>query len=289
MKKVLSWQLVTILVVSILLGFFDLPNNIQTKIFPWTPKPILEEKIHLGLDLQGGSQLDYKVDLRKVPEKDQQAIVNGVLNVIENRVNGLGVSEPSIYLSKVGDEQHIIVELAAVKDLEEAKATVGKTIQLEFKEKKDAPDAGEKEKQQSYAKEVLAKVQAPNANFGVIGQEEEKGNPGKVTYSKDANFVFVSDLPKGIQSIAATLQANQIAKDIVASSGDYIIDSSGQAQQADGVYVVKLLEKSQAVKNKKEVKTEHILISYKEAAEANGLTGVTRTEDEAKKLISDLR
>ncbi len=289
MKKVLSWQLVTILVVSTLLGFFDLPNNIQTKIFPWTPKSILEEKIHLGLDLQGGSQLDYKVDLRKVPEKDQQAIVNGVLNVIENRVNGLGVSEPSIYLSKVGDEQHIIVELAAVKDLEEAKATVGKTIQLEFKEKKDAPDAGEKEKQQKYAKDVLAKVQAPNANFGVIGQEEEKGNPGKVTYSKDANFVFVSDLPKGIQSIATTLQPSQIAKDIVASSGDYIIDSSGQAQQADGVYVVKLLEKSQAVKNKKEVKTEHILISYKEAAEANGLTGITRTEDEAKKLINDLK
>lgn len=289
MKKVLSWQLVTILVVSILLGFFDLPNNIQTKIFPWTPKAILEEKIHLGLDLQGGSQLDYKIDLRKVPEKDQKAITDGVLTVIEKRVNELGVSEPNIYLSRAGDEQHIIVELAAVNNLEEAKKIVGKTIQLEFKEKKDAPDAGEKEKQVNYAKSVLAKAQTPNANFAIIGQEEEKSNPGKVTYTKDTNFVFVSDLPQGLKDVVPSLQPNQIAQDVTASSGDFIIDASGQAQQVDGVYIVKLLEKSQAVKNKKEVKTEHILISYKEAAEANGLTGITRSEDEAKKLVNDFK
>lgn len=289
MKKVLSWQLVTILVVSILLGFFDLPNTAQTKIFPWAPKFVQDAKIHLGLDLQGGSQLDYKIDLRKVPEKDQKAITDGVLSVIEKRVNGLGVSEPSIYLSKEGDEQHVIVELAAVKDLEEAKAKVGKTIQLEFKEKKDAPDPGEKEKQEKYARDVLTKVQAPKADFALIGQEEEKGNPGKVIYTKDTALTFVSNLPKGLQTIVPSLELNQIHKDIVASSGDYVIDSSGQATKSDGVYVIKLLEKGQAVKNEKEVKVEHILISYKEAAEKSGLKDITRSEEDAKKLIADLK
>ncbi len=289
MKKILSWQLVTILVVSILLGFFDLPNTIQTKIFPWAPKFLQDEKIHLGLDLQGGSQLDYKIDLRKVPEKDQKDIVNGVLTVIEKRVNGLGVSEPSIYLSKVGDEQHVIVELAAVKDLEEAKKIVGKTIQLEFKEKKDAPDPAEKENQLKYAKGVLAKLQDSKADFGAIGEEEQKANPGKVTYTKDESLVFVSNLSDSVKKGIAKLDVGEVTKDLITADGNYVIDESGQTQKQDGVYIVKLLEKGQAVKNKKEVSVEHILISYKEAADKAGLKNITRTEDEAKKLIAEIK
>lgn len=289
MKKILSWQLVTIVIVSILLGFFDLPSNIQTKVFPWTPKFIQDEKIHLGLDLQGGSQLDYKIDLRKVPEKDQKDIVDGVLTVIEKRVNGLGVSEPSIYLSKVGNEQHVIVELAAVKDLEEAKKIVGKTIQLEFKEKKDAPDPAEKETQLKYAQGVLAKLQDSKADFGAIGEEEQKANPGKVTYTKDESLIFVSNLSESVKKGIAKLNAGEVTKDLVTADGNYTIDESGQTQKQDGVYIVKLLEKGQAVKNKKEVSVEHILISYKEAADKAGLKNITRTEDEAKKLIADLK
>ncbi|MBI5152014.1 hypothetical protein HZA39_00605, partial [Candidatus Peregrinibacteria bacterium] len=121
-------QVLVIIVFALILGLFNAPKNIQSAIS--MPKFMQDMKIHLGLDLQGGSQLDYKMDLRKVPEKDQEAIVNGVLQVITKRVNGLGVAEPSIYTSSIGDEKHIIVELAGIKDLEEAKRVVGKTIQL---------------------------------------------------------------------------------------------------------------------------------------------------------------
>ena len=58
MKKYLTWKLLTILVVTLFLGFFDLPSSIQTKILPFTPQAIQKTKISLGLDLQGGSQLD---------------------------------------------------------------------------------------------------------------------------------------------------------------------------------------------------------------------------------------
>lgn len=289
MKKILSWQLIVTLGVAVLLGFFDLPDTMQSKIFPWTPQAVLNQKIPLGLDLQGGSQLDYKIDLRKVPESDKAGIVNGVQSVIEKRVNGLGVSEPSIYLSKFGDEQHIIVELAAIKDLEEAKNTVGKTIQLEFKEKKDAPDPGEKEKQEQYAKQILAKTLASNANFELIGQEEEKLNPGKAVYTKNSDFGFVSDLAESVKKAVAKLKTGEISKELVMVDDEYVYDSSGQLQKSNGAYILKLLEKEQAVKNKKEVNTSHILISYKEAAEKSGIQGVTRTEEEAKKLANDLK
>ena len=112
MKKYLGWKLLSILIVTLCLGFFDLPGDIQSKILPFTPESIQETKINLGLDLQGGSQLDFKIDLRKVPEADQENIVEGVKEVIERRVNRLGVSEPNIYIAKIAEEIHIIVEIA---------------------------------------------------------------------------------------------------------------------------------------------------------------------------------
>ena len=123
-----------ILIMAVLLVFFNLPFTQQNSFFPATPDKLENQKIHLGLDLQGGTQLDYKLDLRKVAEADREQIINGVNEVITRRVNGLGVSEPNIYRSQIADEEHIVVELAGISDLEEAKATVGKTIQLEFKE-----------------------------------------------------------------------------------------------------------------------------------------------------------
>ena len=103
-----------ILLLSLGLGFFNLPDSLQKSIFPWTPPEITGQKISLGLDLQGGSQLDYKIDLNKVPESDRKQILDGVIGVITKRVNSLGVSEPNIYTSTIGDEQHIIVELAGI-------------------------------------------------------------------------------------------------------------------------------------------------------------------------------
>lgn len=288
MKKFITWQLIITVIIALVLGFFDMPNNLQEKVFPWAPAALKDAKIHLGLDLQGGSQLDYKIDLSKVPAKDQDAIIDGVRTVIEKRVNALGVAEPSIYTSDVGAEKHIIVELAAVKDLEEAKKTVGKTIQLEFKEAKTEPDPDEKKRQEDQAASILKRVQEPKANFELIGKEEEEKNKGKVTYTKDSDFTFVSDLGESAKSAVEKLKAGEIASALVSVEGEYIYNETTQsAQKENGVEVVRLVEKDEAVKNKKEVKTAHILISYKGASGAP--ESVTRTEDEAKKLAEEVR
>src|ERR687886_717147 len=50
----------------------------------------------LGLDLQGGSQLTLQADLSNVPADQQASAMQGVLNVIERRVNAYGVAEPEI-------------------------------------------------------------------------------------------------------------------------------------------------------------------------------------------------
>ncbi len=88
-------------------------------------------KVHLGLDLQGGSQLIYQADLGNVKTEDRAEAMAGVRDVIERRVNLFGVSEPII---QVSGQDRLIVELAGIKDIDQAIAAIGETPTLEFME-----------------------------------------------------------------------------------------------------------------------------------------------------------
>ena len=88
-------------------------------------------KVHLGLDLQGGSQLVYQADLSNVKGENQAEAMAGVRDVIERRVNLFGVSEPIV---QVSGQDRLIVELAGIKDIDQAIAAIGETPTLEFME-----------------------------------------------------------------------------------------------------------------------------------------------------------
>jgi protein-export membrane protein SecD len=91
-------------------------------------------KINLGLDLQGGIHLEYAADVSQI-EKDRIGdAMQGVQDVIERRVNAFGVAEPVIYTTRSGNEQRLVVELAGIKDIEQAKELIRETPFLEFKE-----------------------------------------------------------------------------------------------------------------------------------------------------------
>jgi preprotein translocase subunit SecD len=81
-----------------------------------------------GLDLQGGLQVLLEADLPPETEitSDQMQTAR---DIIENRVNALGVVEP---LVQVAGSRRIVVELPGVKDPEEAVATIKETGLLEF-------------------------------------------------------------------------------------------------------------------------------------------------------------
>ena len=59
----------------------------------WAVSPI-QKKIHLGLDLQGGARVLLQLDTTKDVPQITSDVQNQVELVIQNRVNGLGVSEP---------------------------------------------------------------------------------------------------------------------------------------------------------------------------------------------------
>jgi len=85
-------------------------------------------KTHLGLDLQGGLEIVYtaKTANGAAPSPAQ---LDQTVNILDRRVNGLGVTESAI--QKQGTDQ-ISVALPGIKNTQQALNTIGKTAQLEF-------------------------------------------------------------------------------------------------------------------------------------------------------------
>ena len=94
---------------------------------------IVNKPMRLGLDLQGGSQLTIQVKPTKEHPDITQLDLEAVQKVIENRINGLGVSEALI--QSAGNNQ-ILVQLPGVNDPQQAERVLGGTAQLEFREQK---------------------------------------------------------------------------------------------------------------------------------------------------------
>ncbi len=85
-------------------------------------------ELTLGLDLKGGTQI-----LLEAVISDEQPLPDDALNsakiIVEQRVNGLGLAEPTVQLQ---GERRMIVELPGVKNPDQAIETIRSTGQLEF-------------------------------------------------------------------------------------------------------------------------------------------------------------
>ena len=68
-------------------------------------------------------------------QEESENAIDRALQVLRNRIDQFGVSEPSI--TKQG-KRRVVVELAGILDVNRAKDIIGKTAQLEFKLLKDA-------------------------------------------------------------------------------------------------------------------------------------------------------
>lgn len=86
----------------------------------------------LGLDLKGGTQLTYEVNMSEIDAEDRENAFESVKGIIERRINLLGVSEPNIQTVKGVDTYRLVVELPGVSDTESAVNLIGQTAQLTF-------------------------------------------------------------------------------------------------------------------------------------------------------------
>ena len=140
---------ILIVLITIVLAFFVYPPLFNRPIHALNNKiglklPDLPDFANIpfrrGLDIVGGTHLVYKADITTTGGQTIDDAMSGVRDVIERRVNLFGVSEP---LVQIEGQDHLIVELAGIQDINEAIKLIGQTPFLEFREEKTASEQAE--------------------------------------------------------------------------------------------------------------------------------------------------
>jgi protein-export membrane protein SecD len=86
--------------------------------------------IRQGLDLEGGMYIVLEIDTEGLSTAQAHDALDRVVEILRNRVDQFGVSEPDI---KPLGSSRIIVQLPGLQDVDRAKRLIGSTARLEFR------------------------------------------------------------------------------------------------------------------------------------------------------------
>lgn len=260
------WPVVSV-VAAVLIAMIALPNSVKG----WAPA-FLRPGFHLGLDLAGGTQLDFRISESEMQQQladidrqiaeveaaggnseqtailqmekaaileQQKNLVEAIRTVLERRINSLGVSEATITPSYIGGEKHLLVECPGVIDVQQCIDTVGKTIQLEFKEEFTEATA-------EYTATVRAKVDAAQKRIAQSGTTlavlgEDLGTDLGVGY-QPAQWFFRDQLPAGLDRLWTSTPQNGIVR----VNGGVVVpvqaeDGSTQNRTMSGIFLAQVL------------------------------------------------
>jgi len=92
------------------------------------------EGLRLGLDLKGGIYLVYQADTSDIEPGTEDEAMRGVKDVIEMRIDALGITESTVRIQEYGGKYSIAIEIPGIADIERAKEMVGLFTVLEFRE-----------------------------------------------------------------------------------------------------------------------------------------------------------
>lgn len=175
MRK-LIFRLFFIVIAAVFLAMYVVPwSNYGISIpFSW-------KDYRLWLDLQGGIELDYKIDLeevRKAPDYDKEkekSIIEGLKSIIDKRVQVLNINDSQITGANYGGEQHIIVQIPLKgndslqnnENIERAKEAIGRVVKIEFKERRTSITDEDKKERFSLSEKALVELKASTYPFSV--------------------------------------------------------------------------------------------------------------------------
>jgi protein-export membrane protein SecD len=168
-----------------------------------------------------------EVDRSNLPKEATGDLLDRAYTVIENRINGLGVAEPSI--QKQGRDR-IIVELPGFRDEGAASRVIGSTAQLEFNLLRDPADLdkaikvidnvlkGQKvtdtsaQADTNTQKKKEAQVKAQNLFGGKDQAKDSAAASDSLAAESDKSYSF-SDLLSGIGEQLGVLESNKAKVD----------------------------------------------------------------------------
>ena len=120
----------------------------------------------MGLDLQGGVSFTLEIDDKNLEsgEMERQGQLEDVLTVLNNRINGLGITEPTIRVMG-GNSIEVQMPGVSLKDNPEAIEELSRPAKLEFRKV-------HRYKRPSSAKPPISEIPA---GYEVMMMESERG------------------------------------------------------------------------------------------------------------------
>ncbi|WP_281183275.1 protein translocase subunit SecDF [Staphylococcus schleiferi] len=179
------------------------------------------KNVNLGLDLQGGFEVLYQVNPLDKGDKIDNTAVQSTAKTLERRVNVLGVSEPKI---QVEDQNRIRVQLAGVKDQNQARKILSSQANLtirdaddkvlltgkdlvqgsakqEFKQNTNQPAVTFKLKDSDKLKKVTEKISKKQENVMVVWLDFKKGDSyAKEKTKEDPKYISAASVDQPINS-----------------------------------------------------------------------------------------
>ncbi len=240
--------------------------------------PTINLPFVLGLDLQGGTRLEYEANVSRIDEKEQGDAMDGVRDVIERRVNAIGVSEPLVQTAKAGNDWRVTVELAGIRDVNEAVKLIGETPILEFKEQSNEPQraltADEKKKMDAdnaaaaaAATAALERAKKQPNDFEKIVSETTQLPTGTST-TGDLGFIKDKEAYREIFDAVKTDAPGTVHPSVISTPRYDIVAKVDEAKDAG-----------------MEIHAYHILISFAGATNSTS----TATKEDARRTIEAIK
>lgn len=265
-RRLFTWPLLAA-VLGALAFFIALPQEWKG----WAPGFLQRPALHLGLDLAGGTQLDFRIseeeihrqlsdvdseiarleksgasgDALSIARAQKQSIedqrgnlVEAIRTVLERRINALGVSEATITPSYVGNERHLLVECPGVVDVQECITVVGKTIQLEFKE--PFTEATEEFRRTVRTKALSTLRRITESGSTLLREGQDQGSQLGMAF-QSSKRLFRDELPTGLGDLWAIPAGRVILRDGSVTQPTEQADGSVVDQETPGIFLAEVL------------------------------------------------
>lgn len=263
----------------VIAAFFTIPS----KYFGdnWLGQQAAKQKITLGLDLAGGTELDYKIDMSDAiaqnndddPQNnvDLNVIAESVRDALEKRVNPAGIGEIIVKRSQVDDQQHILIQMPPSSNVDAAKAGASQDNRLEFFEEDPSLETGKT----AEIEKVLAKLQN-GADWDKTVAELKANDSEIVTQSFESRWAD-SIHDQNIKDKIISAKAGDIIAEVLNTQTEleYTLGEDGNLEvQSMPIPVLGLIKvtqnelKSREKKTKESAEARHILFAFPGATRA---------------------
>ncbi len=278
MKNSVLRSFAFVVLIALIAGLYSLPSG--TLGDNWLGNKLDEAKVSLGLDLVGGTELDYKVDLTEAralnsdddPQNDVSLdwIAESVRDSLEERVNPAGVGEIVVKRSRVDSEEHILIQMPPSSNVAAAKRDAERDNRLEFFEQDPSKEVEARNMIASY----LDTIDSNNfeSEGARLADEDDLVSYEKVsakfrdeyTDGPLAEKLFVANQGDVLPEVVETTIVPSISFD---DDGNQTIEG----RFAQVLALVKITEKSAQTRDKTtqaEAQARHILLAYQGATRA---------------------